>query len=59
MPRPAAYAATWPDGKAENIFTNVKDRSHDTMAELAVPAGGANGVILARRAADSAAGHST
>ena len=35
-------------GMMENAFINVKNRSHDITAELVVPAGGANGVILAQ-----------
>jgi arylsulfatase len=35
-------------GIMENAFINVKNRSHDITAELVVPAGGANGVILAQ-----------
>ena len=32
----------------ENAFINVKNRSHDITAEIDIPAGGANGVILAQ-----------
>ena len=35
-------------GMMENAFINVKNRSHDITAEIEVPAGGANGVILAQ-----------
>ena len=35
-------------GMMENAFINVKNRSHDITAELEIPAGGANGVILAQ-----------
>jgi len=35
-------------GIMENAFINVKNRSHDITAELVVPAGGADGVILAQ-----------
>jgi arylsulfatase len=35
-------------GIMENAFINVKNRSHDITAELDVPAGGGNGVILAQ-----------
>lgn len=35
-------------GMMENAFISVKNRSHDITAELNVPPGGANGVILAQ-----------
>jgi arylsulfatase len=35
-------------GMMENAFINVKNRSHDITAELVVPPGGADGVILAQ-----------
>jgi arylsulfatase len=35
-------------GIMENAFINVKNRSHDITAELVVPGGGADGVILAQ-----------
>ena len=35
-------------GITENAFINVKNRAHDITAKLVVPAGGANGVILAQ-----------
>ena len=35
-------------GMSENTFINVKNRSHTITAEVEVPQGGANGVILAQ-----------
>ena len=35
-------------GMSENVFINVKNRSHSITAEIEVPTGGANGVILAQ-----------
>lgn len=35
-------------GIAENAFINVKNRSHSITAEVEIPEGGANGVILAQ-----------
>jgi arylsulfatase A-like enzyme len=35
-------------GMSENVFINIKNRSHTITAELEVPQGGANGVILAQ-----------
>lgn len=35
-------------GMSENVFINVKNRSHTITAEVEVPQGGANGVILAQ-----------
>jgi arylsulfatase len=35
-------------GMSENVFINVKNRSHSIIAELEIPAKGANGVILAQ-----------
>ena len=35
-------------GMSENVFINVKNRSHSITADLDVPQGGANGVILAQ-----------
>src|ERR1700722_13081635 len=35
-------------GMSENVFINVKNRSHTITADLEVPKGGANGVILAQ-----------
>jgi arylsulfatase A-like enzyme len=35
-------------GMSENVFINVKNRSHAITAELEIPQGGANGVILAQ-----------
>jgi arylsulfatase len=35
-------------GMSENVFINVKNRSHTVTAEVTVPPGGANGVILAQ-----------
>ena len=35
-------------GMSENVFINVKNRSHSITAELDIPRGGANGVILAQ-----------
>ena len=35
-------------GISENAFINVKNRSHTITAELEIPKGGANGVILAQ-----------
>ena len=35
-------------GMSENVFINIKNRSHTITAEVEVPEGGANGVILAQ-----------
>ena len=35
-------------GMSENVFINIKNRSHTITAEVAIPTGGANGVILAQ-----------
>jgi hypothetical protein len=35
-------------GMSENVFINVKNRSHTITAQVAVPEGGAKGVILAQ-----------
>jgi len=35
-------------GMSENAFINVKNRTHSITAELQIPQGGANGVILAQ-----------
>jgi arylsulfatase A-like enzyme len=35
-------------GMSENVFINVKNRSHTITAEVEVPQGGANGAILAQ-----------
>jgi arylsulfatase len=35
-------------GMSENVFINTKNRSHTITADVEVPAGGANGVILAQ-----------
>jgi arylsulfatase len=35
-------------GMSENVFINVKNRSHTIEAEVEIPAGGAKGVILAQ-----------
>ena len=35
-------------GMSENVFINVKNRSHTITAEVEIPQGGANGVILAQ-----------
>ena len=35
-------------GMSENVFINTKCRSHSITAEVLIPAGGANGVILAQ-----------
>jgi arylsulfatase len=35
-------------GMMENAFINVKNRSHTITAEVEIPAGGANGVVLAQ-----------
>jgi arylsulfatase len=35
-------------GMSENVFINVKDRSHTITADVEIPKGGANGVILAQ-----------
>ena len=36
------------EGMSENVFINTKNRSHTITAELEIPDGGANGVILAQ-----------
>ncbi len=46
------------DGMSENVFINIKNRSHSITADVEIPKDGANGVILAR-ADGSAAGAST
>lgn len=35
-------------GMSENVFINTKNRSHQITAEVEIPQGGANGVILAQ-----------
>lgn len=35
-------------GMSENVFINTKNRSHHITAEVTIPEGGANGVILAQ-----------
>ncbi|HOW55810.1 MAG TPA: arylsulfatase [Syntrophorhabdaceae bacterium] len=35
-------------GMSENVFINTKNRSHSITAEVIIPKGGANGVILAQ-----------
>jgi len=35
-------------GMSENVFINVKNRSHTITADVEIPQGGANGVILAQ-----------
>jgi arylsulfatase len=35
-------------GMSENVFINTKNRSHTITAEVVIPEGGANGVILAQ-----------
>ena len=35
-------------GMTENVFINIKNRSHAIIAELEIPAAGANGVVLAQ-----------
>lgn len=35
-------------GMSENVFINTKNRSHSITAEVTIPDGGANGVILAQ-----------
>jgi arylsulfatase A-like enzyme len=35
-------------GMSENVFINIKNRSHSITAEVEIPKGGANGVILAQ-----------
>ena len=35
-------------GMSENVFINMKNRSHTITAEVEIPKGGANGVILAQ-----------
>ena len=35
-------------GMSENVFINIKNRSHSITADVDIPAGGANGVILAQ-----------
>jgi hypothetical protein len=35
-------------GMSENVFINTKNRSHTITAEVLIPQGGANGVILAQ-----------
>ena len=35
-------------GMSENVFINTKNRSHTITAEVEIPKGGANGVVLAQ-----------
>jgi hypothetical protein len=35
-------------GKSENVFINIKNRSHTIAADVIIPKGGAKGVILAQ-----------
>ena len=35
-------------GMSENVFINIKNRSHTITAEVTIPKGGAKGVILAQ-----------
>ena len=35
-------------GMSENVFINTKNRSHTITADVEIPQGGANGVILAQ-----------
>jgi hypothetical protein len=35
-------------GMTENVFINIKNRSHTVTAEVTIPKGGANGVILSQ-----------
>ena len=35
-------------GMTENVFMNIKNRSHSITAEVEIPKGGANGVILSQ-----------
>ncbi|RJP56379.1 MAG: arylsulfatase [Candidatus Auribacter fodinae] len=35
-------------GLSENVFINIKNRSHNIDADLEIPTGGANGVIIAQ-----------
>ena len=35
-------------GMTENVFINIKNRSHSVTAEVEIPKGGANGVIIAQ-----------
>lgn len=35
-------------GMSENVFINIKNRSHSISADVEIPEGGANGVILAQ-----------
>src|SRR6185436_18714363 len=35
-------------GMTENVFINIKNRSHTITADVEIPKGGANGVILAQ-----------
>ena len=35
-------------GMSENVFLNIKNRSHSISAEVEVPKGGANGVVIAQ-----------
>src|SRR5438552_9748101 len=36
------------DSMSENVFINVKNRSHSITADVEIPKNGANGVILAQ-----------
>jgi arylsulfatase len=36
------------DSMSENVFINIKNRSHSITADVEIPEGGANGVILAQ-----------
>ena len=35
-------------GMSENVFLNLKNRSHSITADVEIPAGGANGVVIAQ-----------
>ena len=35
-------------GMSENVFINIKNRSYSITADVEIPEGGANGVILAQ-----------
>jgi arylsulfatase len=35
-------------GMTENVFINIKNRSHTITAEVEIPKGGANGVIISQ-----------
>jgi arylsulfatase len=46
--RTSLTLASGMDSMSENVFINIKNRSHTITADVEIPEGGANGVILAQ-----------